>query len=363
MLKLKSFANKSILAGMAMGLTMLTACTVTGPQSIRVHEVTLYGGSQERIVWVYGQLLSSTTSMDLKLGGKMVKLAAQVSGGLATNGSLSVDNKVVYRTKTSEMKQPLEISRGSKGRFKVKTNNKVKAIYYTDGQNWQKLSGVSGVVKGVSNTGLQGAGVLTDDEARVLSKAFKGQGNMAIAVLNSAPDKKILVEPKPSEHLRSALYLLPNVPNMLTPIAQETTGTVTQTPIKSVQGKPSKGGVVNYTVISKGANANVLEAGYKVATDDRQAAALFSAVSARPQSLGDGTLIAVYMGQRPTGGYSLGVQEVDVDNGVLKLVVTFKEPKPGSMTTQAITSPYTLLRVEGKYKDVQVVDSNGQPLQ
>lgn len=358
MLKLKTFANKSILAGMAMGLTMLTACTVTGPQSLRVHEVTLYGGSQERIVWVYGQLLSSTTSMDLKLGGKMVKLAAQVSGGLATNGSLSIDNKVVYRTKTSEMKQPLEISRGSKGKFKVKTNSKVKAIYYTDGQNWQKLSGVSGVVKGVSNTGLQGAGALTDDEARALAQAFKGQGNMAVAVLNSAPDKKILVEPKLSEHLRSALYLLPNVPNMLTPIAQETTGTVTETPIK-----PSKGGVVNYTVVSKGANANMQEVGYKVATDDRQAAALFSAVSARPQSLGDGTLVAVYMGQRSTGGYSLGVQEVNVDNGVLKLVVKFKEPKPGSMTTQAITSPYILLRVEGKYSDVQVVDSNGQPLQ
>lgn len=358
MSKFKSFAKTSILVSLTAGLALLTSCTVSGPKSIRVHEVTLYGNTQERIVWVYGNLLSNTAHMDLKLGGKMVKLASPVSDGLATNGSLSIDDKAVHRSKTTKMDQPLEISRGSKGMFKVKAKNSVAAIYYTDGKNWQKLSGTSGVVKGKTNTGLRGAAALSSEEAEVLTKAFKGQGNMAVAVLNTAPDKKIGVEPKPSEHLRSALYLLPNVPNMLQPVGQGTSGKDTPTPIQ-----PAKGGAVKYDIVTQGSNANVQEAGYRVATDETQAIALLASVSSEPVALQNGTLIAAYMGQRSTGGYSINVKNVSVDNGVLTLTVDLEEPKPGDMTTQALTSPYVLVRVEGQYSDVKVVDSNGQPLQ
>lgn len=52
--------------------------------------------------------------------------------------------------------------------------------------------------------------------------------------------------------------------------------------------------------------------------------------------------IAVFLGERATGGYSVDVVEARVQGA--NYVVTFREtaPRPGDMTTQALTTPWTI---------------------
>jgi hypothetical protein len=74
-------------------------------------------------------------------------------------------------------------------------------------------------------------------------------------------------------------------------------------------------------------------------------------------------VLAVYMGQRRTGGYRLVLHEpeVVVADRVATVVVRFEEPSPGMMVTQVLTSPCLLVRMtrEG-LREVRVVDPAGR---
>lgn len=56
-------------------------------------------------------------------------------------------------------------------------------------------------------------------------------------------------------------------------------------------------------------------------------------------------LVAVHLGTRPTGGFSIRVSRVE-KNGMTGIIRAIEQtPVPGSMVTQAQTSPYTIIRV------------------
>jgi hypothetical protein len=70
-------------------------------------------------------------------------------------------------------------------------------------------------------------------------------------------------------------------------------------------------------------------------------------------------VIGVFMGSRPTGGYSIQIVSVAERDG--KLVVGYREtrPKPGAMTVQILTFPYHLVAVP-KYAGEVVFERNDQ---
>lgn len=55
--------------------------------------------------------------------------------------------------------------------------------------------------------------------------------------------------------------------------------------------------------------------------------------------------LAVRMGQRPTGGYSVHLGDAQA-NGDITVKVHYKTPKPWDMVTQVITYPRTAVKVE-----------------
>src|SRR5690606_11449589 len=57
------------------------------------------------------------------------------------------------------------------------------------------------------------------------------------------------------------------------------------------------------------------------------------------------TLVAIYQGQQTTGGYAVQARRVVEEGGELYVDVVFTEPAEGAVTTQAVTSPWTLVRV------------------
>lgn len=60
------------------------------------------------------------------------------------------------------------------------------------------------------------------------------------------------------------------------------------------------------------------------------------------------TAVFLFGGQRSTGGYSVEVRGVTLEGDTLAIDGRVQGPPPGSITTQALTSPYAVLAVESR---------------
>ena len=345
---------------LALGAGLLAGCAMTGPGQLRVHEATLYGAGAQRIVWVYGDLGSGPSS-SLKLGQETVTLRAQVSDPLATPGSLSVNGKAAYVTRTDDTAVRLTLSQDASGGFTVTPlpGNRVQAVYFTDGARWQKLSTTSGAASGLGVGGLRGAGQLTDAEADALTRALSGQGPLAVAVLDeaSAPDAPISAEPRPQEQRRTALYVLSSAQIARTSTRAPATG-----------GQTMNSGTVRLGEIARGTNASAEGPSVVVARTVNEVRSLYALAYGRQSgapalpSLAPGeALVGVFIGQRSTGGYGVRATGAGVQGNTLNLRVELTAPGAGSITTQALTSPWVIVRVGATFSDVQVTDQSGRP--
>lgn len=83
----------------------------------------------------------------------------------------------------------------------------------------------------------------------------------------------------------------------------------------------------------------------------------------RQVDLDNEQLIIVTLGQKPTAGYSVGLENVAWDNPVLRLTMRVSEPAPGMMVAQVITSPCVVLAVNGdNWQKVEVHGLTEKPI-
>ena len=75
------------------------------------------------------------------------------------------------------------------------------------------------------------------------------------------------------------------------------------------------------------------------------------------------SVAAFFWGLKHSGGYSIDVAGVDLNGDVLEVRLVLKRPAPGMIVTQALTSPYVLIAVEGKPRLARFYDQNGNLLQ
>jgi hypothetical protein len=65
------------------------------------------------------------------------------------------------------------------------------------------------------------------------------------------------------------------------------------------------------------------------------------------QSGGEYYLI-VYVGERPTGGYSVEITGITNENGTVRVTVRETSPKPDDIVTQALTYPFDIVKLPVK---------------
>jgi len=65
------------------------------------------------------------------------------------------------------------------------------------------------------------------------------------------------------------------------------------------------------------------------------------------------TVVAIFAGQRPTGGHSVVVTKVVDDGRGATVHYRVAPPPPDAMVTQALTFPYILIRLERKVTEVR----------
>ena len=66
-----------------------------------------------------------------------------------------------------------------------------------------------------------------------------------------------------------------------------------------------------------------------------------------PSDAARGTYLAVYWGEKPTGGYSLAVRSARLVGDRVRVRLALEEPPPEAIVTQALTYPYAVAVVRG----------------
>ena len=108
--------------------------------------------------------------------------------------------------------------------------------------------------------------------------------------------------------------------------------------------------VVEFSVVAYGA-MSAYEGGRRVEIvtneeDWRQVWATIGGGRPAPEvNFATRSVIVVYQGQKPTGGYSVSVEEIRRDGTVLAVRVNERRPASDSVTTQVITSPFVAVSV------------------
>lgn len=77
----------------------------------------------------------------------------------------------------------------------------------------------------------------------------------------------------------------------------------------------------------------------------RHAAIFVPPPSPPPFDFAEGSLVAVHLGERRTGGYSVTVTDIHQDGKVLKVTAVESQPPPDAFVTMALTQPYHMVRI------------------
>jgi len=95
------------------------------------------------------------------------------------------------------------------------------------------------------------------------------------------------------------------------------------------------------------------------------AAALSEAIGANVSDSGEGTYLAAYWGEKPTGGYSMAVESAHLKGSTVTVRLALREPPRDAILTQALTYPYAVAVVrdlDARGKDFSFVDEEGREL-
>jgi hypothetical protein len=124
------------------------------------------------------------------------------------------------------------------------------------------------------------------------------------------------------------------------------------TPASAPEGEPVPDGPVPFTVLDDGANAAAVSEGKNfVIQNEEELALLWSMIygaDAPPMPAVDFAteeVLAVFAGQKESGGYDISVKDIVQENGTRVVTILHETPGEGCMTTQALTSPFELVRV------------------
>lgn len=97
---------------------------------------------------------------------------------------------------------------------------------------------------------------------------------------------------------------------------------------------------VAFQIVAEGQFGRMRDASIAVAIDDPERARL-GTLAGRP--LAGEVLIAIFMGERSTGGHAVRVESVTVEGNDVRVHGAFAGPPPGGIVTQVITSPFAIV--------------------
>lgn len=109
-----------------------------------------------------------------------------------------------------------------------------------------------------------------------------------------------------------------------------------------------------YEVISQQTQGGASIEFYEILTEEKEIAMLQNDEELRHKISADdlrkSTFIILNMGEKPTGGYSINIKEAIEDDSKITLIVKETSPDSRTMVTQALTYPFTVVKVNSRKK-------------
>lgn len=322
---------------------------------VRLHDIYLYGTLNARLSYFYGDATEqrygdSTLTLSLPDG------TAARSDPYQVGGTLLVDGEPYLRQGV----EPLGGAAITVSKIPLTTDVILQAridtdqVVYFDGSSFLLLTD-----RGEANTrlrlvprpllnGLRSLGELSATEAEMLERQFREAGRpagLAFLPKSSLPARAV---DGLEEHRQTGIYVQTNV----------------ETDEDAFRPPPEE---LTWEVLSQGNQAVGFDSRtFELISDENTLIGIWNraygsslTVPSLPQAdFRRETLVGVFAGSKPTGGYGVQVEAVTEERGELYVDVRFSSPAPGAFTTQALTSPWVIVRVlRGGYQVVWLRDA------
>ena len=83
---------------------------------------------------------------------------------------------------------------------------------------------------------------------------------------------------------------------------------------------------------------------------------IFGEIDVKPDvNFKDKTVIAVVMGQKPSGGYSVSLKQLEVGKDTIQFMVEEVIPGEKCFVTEALTNPYQIIAIDKTQKEIKFV--------
>ena len=322
-------------------LALLTACA-PGP-TVRMHDLYLFGMLDARLTYFYGD------PTELRYDGGTVQLTRaesstrttrdqfHVSEALAVNGQSYLQQSLPALAQPAVTASRIPLTTDMQLHVRVPT----KQIVYFDGSSFLLLAeeGIAGnqvrVVPRPLMNRLRGLGELNSAEAAMLENLLRSSGQPTVLAFLPTDDLPPHSVDGLEEQRRTAIYVQRAVgsdPGAFRPTPTELTWEV------MARGNQAQGfDGPSYQMVAN--EAQLLELW------NRAHSAQLTVPTAPRVDFQRETVVALFVGRKSTGGYSVDVRQVSEENGELYIDVAFSSPAPGAITTQALTSPWVMVRV------------------
>lgn len=322
---------------------LLGACETDPAPTL--HELTVTGALERRVTWLYGEPRSFV------LAGVERGLAEPEAGPSldpwAVPAALWIDGAAAWvetelPAEVAGLGAPVEVRRiPLTTDLQMRTLRETRALLYFDGSSWLTLGEYDPAGLNVRVTprprfgGLRGLGELTNAEADALAGVLRDLGRpLVVAVLTGAEVPRRAVDGV-AEARATAVHV------------------ISELPFDAGAFRPAPRDVP-FEVVARGQQATGIggPSFRLLRTQDELAAAWNQAHGAALQpppvpgaDLQRETIVAIFLGPKPTGGYGAEVRAVTLEGGDLFVDFVETSPSAGAMVTQALTNPWLLLRV------------------
>lgn len=318
-------------------LLFILGCVPEGQP--RLHEVVLYGAENTRLSYLYG------TPTSILLGEEEVELeraAAAPDDPLAVSEAMSIDGAPYLKERVHPLPAAPNVVRSMQrsSDLRVEVEKDSGPILYFDGRMWFTLLGDARagtdtrVIPRPRIGGLRGLGELTRNEADALTRYLEQDGPVAVTVMDEVPAVARVADGV-SEYLRTSLYLQREFRAVAAARREQPEGLVWE---KMGQGQQATGFEERSFLLVRDEAA--LRELWNRAHGSQLQVPPVPEVEFRRE-----TVVALFLGTKPTGGYGIEVEDVALEEGDLFLDARIIEPAPDAITTQALTSPWLMVRV------------------
>lgn len=318
----------------------LHACVPEADEMLRLHDLAIYSNARD-LQGLYGYLYGKPQS--LVVGGNTVILSeASFEDTLAVPSALAVGDAPYLKQNLPNLSPPptrvqyVPLSSD----VELEVGSEVGEVVYFDGDSWFTL--VADAQPGMKATivprlrvgGLQGVGELTREEAEALEETLRPRAPVAVMVIPEPTLANRRIDGL-GEYRRTALYVQQTVP---------TNAAAYTPPARDLVWEVLAGG--NQAVgVEQPEYLLITNEGELLSVWNRAYGAQLTVPPLPEVDFRRETILAVFMGQKPSGGYSIDVQDAALEASDIYVDVIFNEPAAGAMTTQALTSPWVILRV------------------